>query len=374
MAFNWAGAAGGVQDALSQALREQLLVQESHQRQQSLDDQVEWRKMQAEVNRQNAASLEAQRNSTIEAANREKAAVERRMKWAESVLQNPEGYDELDIARAKNVVRFGEDLPPSVLAQHIKGPKELTGSSANEQDAMEAMAKRLGIKVSDLTPEQRMEARGTGRKAYGQADDRDPVFRPPVPIVIQTGTGYGMVDRTTGQVRPVTGAGGEQEPLPPTSAQRDKLAGREQANVIIQSVDELSKKINTGKGLMATLTGAAERAKAQANYNDDVAEYESVVAAFIPMLARANGHTGVLTQQDVDSTRKMLPYPEDSKTLRDRKMARIAKIMGGLTSGPNPQAGANKGGGATADPLEGKTGVAKDGTPVVRRNGKWVAR
>lgn len=97
---------------------------------------------------------------------------------------------------------------------------------------------------------------------------------------------------------------------------------------MLESIAELSERINTQQGVLARITGAAEKAKAQANLSDDVSEYQAVVAGFTPLLARAVGHTGVLTEQDVQSVRAMLPQPTDSKSVRDRKIARIKKIMG----------------------------------------------
>ena len=81
------------------------------------------------------------------------------------------------------------------------------------------------------------------------------------------------------------------------------------------------------EGFAARGAGSWRKAAAIANYDDDLAEYEAVLNGAIPSIARKMGRTGVLTQPDVDSVRGMFPKPGDSKTLRDRKMARIRKIM-----------------------------------------------
>lgn len=114
-----------------------------------------------------------------------------------------------------------------------------------------------------------------------------------------------------------------------------------QAGPILDSVEQLSERINTAQGLIARMRGGAEKVAAQANYNDDVAEYQALVMGFTPLVARALGHTGVLTQQDVDSVKALFPTPGDSKTLRDRKIARIRSIVGQLQSnaGGRPNAG-----------------------------------
>lgn len=185
------------------------------------------------------------------------------------------------------------------------------------------------------TPQQIEQA----RKSYQQADDRP--FRPIVPIVIQGPEGAMLVDRTKGTASAVTDAGGKAVGQAPTSEQRNKAAARTSAGPVLDSIAELSEKINTGQGVMAKLSGAAERQKAKLNLDDDVAEYQAVVSGFTPMLARMVGHTGVLTEQDVQSVRTMLPNPGDSKSVRDRKIARIHKILGAQNAqAPGAQAGA----------------------------------
>lgn len=127
-------------------------------------------------------------------------------------------------------------------------------------------------------------------------------------------------------------------PVPSDAASQDARKFK-QADPILSAVSELSEKINTQAGLIATMRGTVEKAKAQVNYNDDVAEYEALISGFTPLVARALGHTGVLTQQDVDSVKALFPRPKDSKSLRDRKVARIKNIIGTLEAGSNPKGG-----------------------------------
>ena len=164
----------------------------------------------------------------------------------------------------------------------------------------------------------------------------------PLPVVINTGSGPQLVNRATGEASPVTNDGSAIGPAP-TADQRNRDTAMKRVDPVLASIAELSEKINTGKGLLAKLSGGVERAKAQANYNDDVAEYMSLIAGFTPMVARAVGHTGVLTQQDVDSVRELFPKPGDSKTLRDRKIARVKTILSGApTASPSSAGGAGK--------------------------------
>lgn len=228
-----------------------------------------------------------------------------------------------------------------------KGRADLAAKQANdapssdygrfETDFVKAEADKLKKPIQALTPAELVKIKTAARKAFGQADDA--ARRPLAPIVIQTPGGFATVNRDTNTATPIT-QGGAQVPLPPTTDQRNRTSGRSSALDVLDSIDELSARINTGVGALAKISGAVEKAKAQANLNDDVSEYEAVISGFTPLLARALGHTGVLTEQDVQSVKDLYPKTTDSKTVRDRKIARIRKIMGemgaGSTAAPAP--------------------------------------
>jgi len=137
--------------------------------------------------------------------------------------------------------------------------------------------------------------------------------------------------------------------MAPTAEQRNRETATTRAQPVLDSVAELSEKINTQQGVIAKISGAVEKAKATANLSDDVGEYEALVSGFVPMLARMVGHTGVLTEQDVQSVRKMLPNPGDSKAMRDRKVARINKILS--KAGTQVPSGRGTAAGDKDDPL-----------------------
>jgi len=121
------------------------------------------------------------------------------------------------------------------------------------------------------------------------------------------------------------------KPVPSDRVAQDQQKFKKAAPVI-SAMSELSEKINTQEGLLAKMEGGARKLAAKANYDDDVAEYQSLISGFTPMVARALGHTGVLTQQDVDSVKALFPLPGDSKTLRDRKVTRLKSIISELES------------------------------------------
>src|SRR4030095_3537841 len=143
--------------------------------------------------------------------------------------------------------------------------------------------------------------------------------------------------------------GGRLAPEAEKTFQRNQRASRQAAGTTINAIDTLSARINVNQGVMAKVTGTVERAKAQANLNDDVAEYQSLIQAFTPLVARALGHTGVLTEQDVQSTREIFPKPTDPKSLRDRKIKRLKSFFqvegaedGSEGAAPPPAAGGAK--------------------------------
>jgi hypothetical protein len=146
----------------------------------------------------------------------------------------------------------------------------------------------------------------------------------PAPITIHTSDAQGnavtkVVDRR--------GAAGQEFSAAPTTDTRNRQAAAQRITPVVEAIDELSTRINVNQGIAATAIGAADRQKAKVNLNDDISEYQGVVSGFTPMLARAVGHTGVLTQQDVDSVREALPTPEDSKSVRDRKITRFKSLL-----------------------------------------------
>jgi hypothetical protein len=113
------------------------------------------------------------------------------------------------------------------------------------------------------------------------------------------------------------------------STKADSATEPDRAISVLDALDELSGRINTQQGITARAGGVWASAAARANYDDDLAEYSAVLDGAVPLIARRMGHTGVLTQADVDSVKSMFPKAGDSKTLRDRKMARVRSLMGG---------------------------------------------
>jgi hypothetical protein len=216
------------------------------------------------------------------------------------------------------------------------------------------------------TPEQEDERLQRQREIIEKTQAKyAPPQRPPVPIVVMTPQGPQVVDRTTRTAAPITGAGGDTVGLVPTAEQRNRQAGRQAARPFIDAASELADRINVNQGLYAKAVGAVEKQAAKVNLDDDVAEYQAMVQSFTPMWARALGHTGVLTEQDVQSAKAILPAPGDSKSLKDRKIARIQSVLDAAAAAAVAQPGAAPNGGS-AGPKVGDTKQFPNG-----KKGRW---
>lgn len=149
------------------------------------------------------------------------------------------------------------------------------------------------------------------------------------PRVVTTADGLMLFDPNTGTFTS-TGQG-----QAPTAATRDRLAAAQRVQPVMTAISDLSEIINTKHGPLAKMEGGIRRLEALANMDDDVAEYMAIIKMFTPMVARAVGHVGVLTQQDVESVYSGFPMPGDSKSLRDRKIARISSLMTQISAAGN---------------------------------------
>lgn len=180
---------------------------------------------------------------------------------------------------------------------------------------------------------------------------------PPAPAisVVQSDQGPQVVDRRTGTGKSIIGENKEPLGSMPTSQERNASASYRKIKPIVSKINELSAKINISQGLMATAAGTAGKAAAKLNYDDDIAEYTSLVEAFTPLVARAMGHVGVLTEPDVQSAKAMFPKPTESKSLRDRKAITLAQLFEGIEEASMPHS------------RSGDSGAEKsgDGVPTV---------
>lgn len=220
----------------------------------------------------------------------------------------------------------------SVLLQGLMNDRKPASSTTDfgrylQTAAAAAEAKKGG----PLDPQERQQLELQARKEFYQADDQPRSGG--VPLVVQ-----GLMDGEPGFYQVTRGGTPSATRVPnltpmPTAEQRNRQAMTGRSTPVVDALDELSARINTLEGVMASAAGVAEKTKAKVNLANDTAEYLAVMDSFIPMVARAFGHTGVLTQQDVDSVKSIFPKPGDSKSLRDRKITRLRSILEGGTAG-----------------------------------------
>lgn len=103
---------------------------------------------------------------------------------------------------------------------------------------------------------------------------------------------------------------------------------------VLDEITNLAGKIFTSdSGPWTNVVGAWKAAGAAANLNNDVKEYRSLVRGFTPLMARAVGHNGVLTEQDVERTELLFPQlgvlQTDNTTVANNKLERMKRIMVG---------------------------------------------
>jgi len=116
------------------------------------------------------------------------------------------------------------------------------------------------------------------------------------------------------------------QPRPPAAILAQRVAFQK-ATAALDSIKGLSDKIRIGEGVGAKVTGAYRSAKSGLNLDNDVALYKSRVRGYASLLARAVGHVGVLTEQDVQRTEALLGGVTESDSLRDAKLADFIQVM-----------------------------------------------
>lgn len=170
-------------------------------------------------------------------------------------------------------------------------------------------------------------------------------LRPHAPsiAILPSPEGYVRVDRRgTGPATPVQGPGGGQLPLPPTTAQRNLAAGatagqqnlrlaQQRATPILQDIGSRALALNKGGGggFIDRVTGMGRSAASGIGMDPAVDLYRSGIRGFVPLFARAVGHVGILTEQDVARTEELFPRVGDAENVTLEKIQRVNRIMTG---------------------------------------------
>jgi hypothetical protein len=87
-------------------------------------------------------------------------------------------------------------------------------------------------------------------------------------------------------------------------------------------------------GLEARYGGLKRGAEALSGYNPEVRVYQAGVRGFVPLMARALGHVGVLTELDVERTEALFPTAGDTAAEANGKKRIIQEIMLGRRQPP----------------------------------------
>ncbi len=325
MAVNWGKAAGGAEQAMQALLEERILKEKMAlaQRQQQAEEQYR----AAQLAEQSAGRGDTNTRFNAELGwNKEKFGAEAPDRESQVRFRNTQSdtatYN-LDRAKAEDpktdaaMAELEANPDTRGLVRFKRAGLPLEATDANDVKG-ETKFNRRKEEIRTQGDQQVRVANAQGANAAGRT------------VTIKTVDENG---NPVTKVVPIAEALGQEYGAQPTAEVRNRSAASQRSNGVIQAVDELSARINTQGGLLAKMAGGTSKLAAQANYNDDVAEYEALVSGFTPMVARSLGHTGVLTEQDVQSVRKVFPDPGDSKSVRDRKMARLKSLVAQL-NGP----------------------------------------
>lgn len=343
-AATWMGLAqafGAYQDAVQQRNREAMLMEQRAQERQAAEQLKRDEMTMRSAERQQEAARFARTDERL-------GRTESRQAAAEELAAS----DRLANNTVPGVVpsAMAERLKPSGRMQVLDGAPVLMRTPAQARQA-EMDAQTQADRTAD---NQRMTAAQKEAERHNRVMESRESSVGNTPVVVQTPEGPAVLDRRTLTAQPIT-MGGKPVGVTPSANERMDSRKFSKSAPVLRGIGELSERINTLQGVYAKAAGEAERQKAKINLNDDVAEYESLISGFTPMIARALGHTGVLTEQDVQSVKALFPRPGDSKTLRDRKVNRMMGIIGELEG------------------VEGVSNVAPNASPAPRRGGNPFA-
>ena len=115
-------------------------------------------------------------------------------------------------------------------------------------------------------------------------------------------------------------------PLAPT--QRQAASAFNSAREIINQIGKAADKIITADNfIQAQIQGVKLATGASTKANADAVLLESKKQGLISLLVRALGEKGVLTTQDVDRVRKLLPTFNDTREIKDRKFTDLRAFI-----------------------------------------------
>jgi hypothetical protein len=157
----------------------------------------------------------------------------------------------------------------------------------------------------------------------------------PYPIQLPDGTmGYWDPNNPSGAVVPMNGPDGS--PIRKFDPNREKsLQGLSSAMTLYDDLatkggalsDVSAEDYGGFGGLVAKAQGMKQRGAAALGLDPQAEQFTKESRGFVPMLARAAGHSGVLTELDVSRTEGLLPQIGDSVEVRKAKDTAMRKVM-----------------------------------------------
>jgi hypothetical protein len=128
MGFDWAAAGAGSVDGMEMLIARDLKEREMKNREEQVSGMREDRAMNRQIAQQNADSLAASRQAQVDERTAKQQQRQKLFEGARATLANPDAIDEqfrpIELARAKHILTYGEDLPDTVVSSYYGKPKE----------------------------------------------------------------------------------------------------------------------------------------------------------------------------------------------------------------------------------------------------------
>ncbi len=215
-------------------------------------------------------------------------------------------------AIAQAPLQYTQSLLPTLssLLQY-QSPEEKLAQQIQAEQSM----KQLGLgdyydKPSTVTP----EVVGGQQTGYYQYDPTSQTWKQIISSAPSTST-----TDTTGT------------PVKLTAAQKNTIDSLNKATVIADQIETAVNKLNLANSwLEVPIRYASLSTGALTKSNVDAVAYKSLVTGLLSQLARATGEVGVLTDQDIQRVKSLLPDFNDTKATAKAKLDQLRNFFGAL--------------------------------------------
>ena len=131
--------------------------------------------------------------------------------------------------------------------------------------------------------------------------------------------------------------------LQPTSQKvKDTINNLNKADVIANQIEKAVDKLELGDNPASAAIRAAQLyIEARSKSNVNAVAYESLKEGLLAQLARATGEVGVLTDQDIQRARSLLPSFNDTKETAKAKISQLRSFFSDLKKSIGPTGSSN---------------------------------